>query len=69
MRKLRQSPHFQSPLFDVDFRRPASPVRAEIRMPAVRRAALSSAIVADSLGEPEPLKMQHFRGVYEKFQD
>jgi hypothetical protein len=26
-------------------------------------------IVADNLGEPEPLKMQHFRGVYEKFQD
>ncbi len=26
-------------------------------------------IVADSLGEPEPLKMQHFRGVYEKFLD
>jgi hypothetical protein len=25
--------------------------------------------VADSLGEAEPLKMQHFRGVYEKFQD
>ena len=23
-------------------------------------------IVADSLGEPEPLKMQHFGGVYEK---
>jgi hypothetical protein len=26
-------------------------------------------IVADNLGEPEPLKMQHFRGVYEKFLD
>ncbi len=26
-------------------------------------------IVADSLGEAEPLKMQHFRGVYEKFLD
>jgi hypothetical protein len=26
-------------------------------------------IVADSLGEQEPLKMQHFRGVYEKFLD
>jgi hypothetical protein len=26
-------------------------------------------IVADSLGEPEPLKMQHFSGVYEKFRD
>jgi hypothetical protein len=25
-------------------------------------------IVADSLGEREPLKMQHFAGVYEKFQ-
>lgn len=26
-------------------------------------------IVADSLGEQEPLKMQHFRGVYEKYRD
>jgi hypothetical protein len=26
-------------------------------------------IVADSLGEQEPLKMQHFGGVYEKFRD
>jgi hypothetical protein len=26
-------------------------------------------IVADSLGEPKPLKMQHFGGVYEKFLD
>jgi hypothetical protein len=26
-------------------------------------------IVADSLGEPKPLKMQHFGGVYEKFRD
>jgi hypothetical protein len=25
--------------------------------------------VADNLGEPEQLKIQHFRGVYEKFQD
>jgi hypothetical protein len=24
--------------------------------------------VVDSLGEPEPLKMQHFGGVYERFQ-
>jgi hypothetical protein len=26
-------------------------------------------IVADSLGEQEPLKMQHFGGVYEKYRD
>ena len=26
-------------------------------------------IVDDSLGEPKPLKMQHFGGVYEKFRD
>ena len=26
-------------------------------------------IVADSVGEQEPLKMQHFRGAYEKFRD
>jgi hypothetical protein len=26
-------------------------------------------IVDDSLGEQEPLKMQHFRGAYEKFRD
>jgi hypothetical protein len=26
-------------------------------------------IVADSLGEPKPLKMQHFGGAYEKFRD
>lgn len=26
-------------------------------------------IVADNLGEPEQLKMQHFSGVYEKFLD
>ena len=26
-------------------------------------------IVADSLGEPKPLKIQHFGGVYEKFRD
>jgi hypothetical protein len=25
--------------------------------------------IADSLGEPEPLKIQHFGGVYEKFRD
>ena len=33
----------------------------------VRRYRLR--IVADSLGEQGPLKMQHFRGVYEKFRD
>jgi hypothetical protein len=26
-------------------------------------------IVADSLGEKKPLKMQHFGGVYEKYRD
>jgi hypothetical protein len=26
-------------------------------------------IVADSVGEQEPRKMQHFRGAYEKFRD
>ena len=34
---------------------------------AARRYRLR--IVADSLGEPEPLKIQHFGGVYEKFLD
>jgi hypothetical protein len=38
-------------------------------VPVLRRAALPAAIVADSVGEQEPLKIQHFRGAYEKFGD
>jgi len=40
-------------------------LRFRCRRCDARRYRLRS--VADSLGEPEPLKMQYFGGVYEKF--
>jgi hypothetical protein len=76
LRELRQSPRPQSSLSHDAIRRTPLSGGAEISVPALRCAALRCdarryrlRIVADSLGEPEPLKMQHFGGVYEKFQD
>jgi hypothetical protein len=69
LRELRQQPRFQSSLSHVAVRRAPLSGDAEISVPVLRRAALSAAIVADSVGEQEPLKMQHFRGAYEKFRD
>ncbi len=48
-------------------RHPLGALKFVCRRCGARRYRLR--IVADSLGEQEPLKMQHFGGVYEKFRD
>ena len=42
---------------------------SEIRCRAATGGRNRLRIVAYSLGEPEPLKIQHFGGVYERFRD
>jgi hypothetical protein len=61
LRKLRRQPRFQSPLSHVAVRRGHyAALKFWCRRCGGRRYRLQ--IVADSLGEQEPLKMQHFRG-------
>jgi hypothetical protein len=69
LRELRQQPRFQSPLSHVAVRRGQIPAALKFRGRRCGARRYRLRIVADSLGEPEPWKIQHFGGVYERFRD